>query len=493
MPVVALPKGLNAQQTSVCAQVRLQLSQDAVICRNAFNATLAISNGTQNTTLTNLTVTINILDSAGQPANNQFGVEPPRVTGTTDVSGGGTVLPGTTVSATWLLLPARTAAPVQDTQYTVGGQFSYVQNGQTITVPLYPAPIDVKPDPYLQLDYFWAHDVYGQDPFSPDIEPPVPFTLGLMVRNTGNGIADDFRIIASQPSIVDNEKGLLIAFEIIDSQVNADPVSPSLTLDLGDINPGATTVAKWDMISSLQGTFENYSASYSHVDALGNPMLSLIDSVNIHELAHAVRVDVPADDGRPDFLANDIPDETINPQNLPNNLYNSDGTVSPVTSITTATVSGTPASGSWQASLKCDSVGGYVYIVTTDPGGDASVLQRVVRSDGREIRMNDNAWTTHITLHPVDQPSNRQDLVHIFDIDGTGSYTLYYEQLPTVGTTAVGAKQMRDAQRVDVGSEGNLIVTAQFPDCFYAEAANRALAGCASRGFLRSRWAARCT
>lgn len=453
----------------VCAKVRVQLSQDIVISRNAFRATLEIGNDPQNFALENLRVVIDIRDGSDQPSNDRFGMHEPELSGIADVNGSGTVQPGTTASATWLLVPSRDAAPEMPTQYYVGGSFSYTQSGETVTIPLFPAPILVKPDPLLVLDYFLVRDVYSDDPFTPGIEPAEPFPLGLMVRNNGKGVADNFRISTSEPKIVENEKGLLIDFKLVSAQVNADLAGdPSLTLNLGDIDPGAVSVAKWTMTASLQGKFTEYKASFTHVDGMGNPRLSLIDAVNVHELTHAVRVEHPSDDRRPDFLVNDISDEG----HLPDTLYNSDASVLPVLAYTDAVVTSSLLQNH-QAVVDANVAPGWVYIRATDPGGDDYRLVRVVRSDGREVRMDDNAWTTHRTIRLEGQPSRREHFVHIFDQDSTGSYTLFYEPRPFDPDSIDQAKLLPDGGDVALGGDDSPVVTAQFPGAFYVEQLDR--------------------
>lgn len=64
-------------------------------------------------------------------------------------------------------------------------------------------------------------------------EPAIPFGLGILVKNTGLGVANDFTTTSAKPKIIANSDGLAIAFQITDSQVDAHPtLSPSLTLDL---------------------------------------------------------------------------------------------------------------------------------------------------------------------------------------------------------------------------------------------------------------------
>jgi hypothetical protein len=134
-----------------------------------------------------------------------------------------------------------------------------------------------------------------------------------MVQNKGQGTAKDFHITSAQPKIVDNEKGLLINFKIIATEVTGQNLQPTLTADIGDIPPGTNAIARWLMTSTLEGLFIDYSATFGHVDDFGNPKTSLIDDVSIHEMIHLVQASGALDDGKPDFLVNDIPD----PADLP--------------------------------------------------------------------------------------------------------------------------------------------------------------------------------
>ena len=99
----------------------------------------------------------------------------------------------------------------------------------------------------------------------------MPFSLGVLVSNAGYGKARDLRITSGQPEIIENEKGLLIKFEIISAQLGDKPSSPSLTVTFGDIEPSSTKVARWQMTSSLKGTFSNFSATFENINPLGKP------------------------------------------------------------------------------------------------------------------------------------------------------------------------------------------------------------------------------
>ena len=93
--------------------------------------------------------------------------------------------------------------------------------------------------------------------------------LGLLVTNVGGGTANNLSITTAQPQIVQNAKGLLRSFQIIGTKVGNQQVTPSLTVNFGDIAPGQTGDASFLILSSLEGLFENFTANVSHSNALG--------------------------------------------------------------------------------------------------------------------------------------------------------------------------------------------------------------------------------
>lgn len=178
--------GAAESGAGVCARVRLQLNQEAVLTRNAFNATLELGNSAPGSSLTNISVTLFMVDENGQPADERFGFRPPVVTGLGAVDGTGHLSGGSTGTVSYIIVPTSAAAPEQPTRYGVGGVLSYKLDGQEITVPLFPAPITVYPDPRLSVKYFHQRDVFSDDPFTRDlVEPTVPFSLAVMVQNRG--------------------------------------------------------------------------------------------------------------------------------------------------------------------------------------------------------------------------------------------------------------------------------------------------------------------
>jgi subtilase family serine protease len=274
-----------------CAHIVLQLDQKAVLTRDAFSATLQLGNRGADP-LTNVTVNLVVQNQAGQDVTSLFGIGAPILGGNlTAIDGTGSLATGATGQAQWTLLPSLDAAPQAPTNYLVSGTFSYTLNGATITIPLSPATISVQPNPELYLKYFLQRDVFADDPYTPAIEPSIPFPLAVMVQNKGYGIAHNFQITSAQPTIVDNEKGLLISFQIIGTEIAGQPATPSLTASFGDLAPGGIKIGEWFFTSTLQGLFTDYKATFQHVDPLGNPRLSLIQGVEIHEMTHLVRAE----------------------------------------------------------------------------------------------------------------------------------------------------------------------------------------------------------
>ena len=427
-PIVSTPSySFPPPAQGAVVQVKLQIDQTAVITRNAFKATLQLDNGASST-ISNLSVTLNPVDAAGQPATNAFFTQAPKLSGINAVDGTGTMAPGANGTAAWTLIPTRSAAPLGATNYAIGGTLAYTFNGDQVNLPLFAVPITVLPDPRLEVDYFLEHDVYSDDPFTPAVEPSIPFYLGVMMRNAGLGAARKVTITSAQPTIVDNDNGLLVAFQIVGSEAGTNAsVAPSLTLNLGDIPPGANALGLWAMTCSLEGSFIDFNASYQHTDALGGTDTSLIDTVTTHLLTHVVQTPWPLDDGIPDFLAND----STNVDALPNHLYASDGSVSSVTALTDSDpavfVSGVPSSSNPTTTI-CARTGapGYIYLEVADPADGTLAIANVRRADGSLVMMDRNVWQTPRRMHMV--PPQSRNLVHLFDYSATGTnfYTVTY-------------------------------------------------------------------
>ena len=417
----------------VCASIKMQIDQTATLAREAFAGTLTITNSEEAGSLSNVTMDIHITDVAGNPANGQFFISSPTYSSQFSVVNGNAILPdNATGTIKFTFIPDETAAPTTPIQYRIGGTIGFTDpTSGPITEPVFPSTITVYPQAKLQLNYFLQTDVIGDDPFTPQVEPSEAATLGLLVTNVGGGTAKQLSITTAQPQIVQNEKGLLDTFQIVGTQVGSQPQSPSLTVNLGDVAPGQTADANFSILSSLQGIFNNFTATFSHSDALGGLDTSLISSVQTHPLVHAGNFNFPGSTGATDYLANDIPD----PAGLPDTIYFSDGTTAQV-NIAQATSTQAGLTGQLSYQVTANVTSGWNAIQVPDPGAGYT-LYKVVRSDGTLIRVGDQAWTTDRTISPVGRGTVDNEL-HILDLNSTGSYRVYYKPT-TVGSPSVAS------------------------------------------------------
>ncbi|XP_041350126.1 uncharacterized protein LOC121369238 [Gigantopelta aegis] len=386
----------------VCAKVRVRIVQELVLTRDAFNARLEIENG-EDSALEDIRVTINIQATYGDgtAADNLFSIGSPKLSGLTGVDGTGSLGRGVSGSSEWLIIPYSTAAVKDDTLYDVGGRLSYTVAGSNFSVPLLPDTITVKPNPSLIVHYFHEKYVQGDDPMTKNItEPVVPFSLAVMISNGAYGTARQLKITSAQPEIIENEKGLLISFKIIGAQLGNKPITPSLSINFGDIESFETKTARWLLTSSLKGKFYNYSATFENINPLGDPQLSVLEKLDYHDLIHLVRIEHPDDDQLDDFLVNDVVDEDELPDALydsSNGFYSTHVVVSQVVKFqfvkteTRQSSTYTTVDLSVSVSSNDSDVYGYTRVINNIT---QLPLVQVTRSDGKQILMERNAWLT---------------------------------------------------------------------------------------------------
>ncbi len=414
------------QGEGVCARVKLQIDQSVVLSREAFNAALDLTNEGDDS-LTGISATVVVTNADGTPvSNNTIIVSVPVQSGLSN----GALPPAQTAHTTWSLIPTETAAPTGPTIYRVGGSVTYTRDEITVTVPFDPVVITVLPTPALRLKYFMQRDVFSDDPHTTVIEPSIPFSLGVMVENLGAGLAQNLHITSSQPEIIENEKGLLVDFDIISTQVDHTPQIPGLSADFGDILPGARKIGRWRMTSTLHGHFTKYDASFTHADPKAGPdipvsMPPLIQSVEIHEMLHEISAAGSFADGLPDFLVNDVPDI----EDRPDRLHLSDGSIATVSTVITAT-STAPTALMLDVPVTATMPAGWTYLRIPEPSNASFRLVGVTRSDGVVLVMDANVWTTDRTFIGFSQQPVHENRLHLIDHNSTGSYTLHYQPLP---------------------------------------------------------------
>jgi hypothetical protein len=285
----------------ICAKVTIVIKQDLILTREGFEAQLTISNGEEGP-LTNLNISLLIksANDSSSKVTHLFSIGNAslvKISG--GLSGNGRIESGDEAVIKWLLIPYKEAAPGTNVvNYLVSGGLVYysTSSGELVSYELYPRAITVRPDPTLELIYFMEKFVQSDDPLTPELEPTIPFTLGLLLTNRGGGVALNLNINSFQPEIVDNEKGLLIDFRIVSSSVNGVSQTPPslLKVSLGDVASNETKQCVWMMTSSLKGRFMRLNATYTNVNPNGDPKLSLIDKLEFKQLFKSVLIDLPA-------------------------------------------------------------------------------------------------------------------------------------------------------------------------------------------------------
>ena len=456
-------EGNTAQaQEAVCAQVKLEIQQELTLERSAFDARMTIRNGLIGFDLTEVGVTVTVTDADGQDASSLFFVDVFELSNISDVSGTGTVAAESVAEIHWLIIPSPGAGgdSPEGQVYNVGATLEYVLKGGYQLTEVVPDAIVVKPQPLLVLDYFNPRFVMGDDPFTPETEPSVPYTLGVRVKNGGYGTARNLAIDSSQPVIKENELGLLIDFELLNSYVNDEPVNNTLLVNFGDIDPGESKVARWNAISSLLGEYVSFEAEFTHSDELGGELTSLIQDVHAHVLIHDVLIDLPGKDSVKDFLALD--GDTYR-------VYGSDGVDEEATAYLPGgnppAVSGAPSEQDPEITLSFPETAGPVYAKVSEPADGDIPIACVVRSDGKTLSP-DNYW---ISMER-DGEHNWYPFVNIFDYNSNGTYTVQYNYGGSGGTieltpghlnftdVLLGHSLVREANVSNTG-DGDLAVT----------------------------------
>ena len=428
-------KAVAEENKSVCASISLQFSQKMVMTRQAFRGTLTVYNGHESTAMSDVKLALVVKDESGNVATaHEFQINPETLAGfegNLSLEDGWTLDAQQTGVATIMFIPTKFAAPTVEKRYSFGGTLSYVDpfTGLVVTRDLFPVTLTVTPSPNLDLTYFMQRDIKGDDPLTEEIEPCEEAEFSLLISNIGNGDATDVRMFTEQPKIIDNEKGLLIDFELISSQLNGSDktlaLGGTIATDFGTIPAQSTSYAQWWMKSSLLGHFTDYNVEATHVTSYGNPDLSLLNDVTIHELVRSIEV-VDGNTKLIGFMTNDI----VDAEDMPDMLYLSNGeieTVSLAQNINMSKVSDTDYSLTVSTTQN-----GWCYGNVVDPTYGLSALKSVVRqSDGKEMSLR-NFWQTDRTLRDGKDPlyENRIHFADNITSANGETYILTFEPIP---------------------------------------------------------------
>lgn len=445
---------------AVCAEVKIEIKQEMTLERQAFDAHMKISNGLSHISLEKVIISIRFSDEDGDTvlATNdpdepsaRFFIRVDSMTNISDVAGSGKIAPSTSADIHWLIIPAPGASKGLEsgTLYYVGATISYTIGGESHITEVTPDYIFVKPMPKMILDYFLPSDVYGDDAFTGPIEAPVPFSLGVRVKNSGHGTARELKIESAQPKIIENEQGVLIGFAIQGSQVNGKAGKESLRVDFGDIAPGTSGTARWIMTCTLSGQFVNFQADFSHSDELGGELTSLVDAVETHLLVHDVRVDLPGRDQTADFLARDGDILRVYESESADTVVTDQSASSDLSYL--GTQAGRPV-----YALSTPENEDFIFVRLSDPYHGNKVLHSAIRGDGKTIK-SENIW-----LSKSRDGQNWEYSINLFDVATTGEYTIVLAD-PAAVPAAPVFQTIADITAIE-GERISFIVQASDPD-----------------------------
>ena len=414
---------------SICVQVGVQFNQQMVMTREAFFGTFSVHNGFETNALEAIGLNFVVKDENDNNCTDLFQITTNSLTNLTAIDGSGSLGIGLNGMAQILFIPTKEAAPTEPKVYRFGGTFTFFDpyTADTIVCDLYPVPLMVHPSPDLYIDYFMQRDIIGDDALTLDIiEPSVPAELGVIINNKGAGVAKNVILETAEPEIVENSQGLIIDFSMYGASFNGNEAQLGLMeIPFGNIESGHTAVGEWLFTSSLLGHFVSYEAHVIHNNSYGNPNLSLVSHLDIHELIHPIRAYGNLEDGINDFLVNDVPDQN----SYPDSIYFSNGgrtgvsvansmsydhSVTPQDTIVTLTVR--PSKTGWN------------YGVVDDPGS-GYVLVGCKRNIDNQVIPLHNVWQTFVTLRDGEEPIYENKL-HFVDTLSNGrqdyTYTLIY-------------------------------------------------------------------
>ena len=431
--LILMPQISGAE--TACSRVSIEILQELTLERIAFDAKMVITNNIPDKDLSNIRVDVIIKDANGNVKNDLFYMRVSSTNKINAVDGTGVVKAATAAEVHWLIIPSPGAGGTDPVGvlYWAGATLTYTVDVKQEVVSVTPDKITVKPEAQLILDYFLPYEVIGDNPFTPQVEAPVPFPLAVRVLNAGYGAAKSLKIDSAQPKIVDNAQGLLIDFRLLGASVNDSAVSPSLTVNIGTLESKKIATGYWEMISTLSGRFVEFNATFSHASDLGGELTSILKQTNTHYLVHRVKVNLPGRDGRLDYLA----DTDKDAEHLPDAIFESEisgntGKVedarSPVKVISVVSNPARPTSQQPNVELKVTTGdAGWVYTKLPDPSNGMLKLLDVIRADGVHLDPN-NFWVAE----GLDANYQKIYTLHLLDYRAdaavTGSYTFVYSK-----------------------------------------------------------------
>lgn len=408
----------SGNSDGVCASVTLSFTQTITMSREYFEGSFSLKNN-EAAELTDISFKVLVRDSHGVDVSDHFEVNYYYISdefsgyqggGAVSVTGG-TLGAGQTGNMSISFVADKTIAAEQAEYYDFAATLAYTNgSGASVTMELAPVTLEVDPSPNLQLHYFLQEEIYADDPFTRKVEASRNADLGVMVINTGAGVAKNYRMSDFTIGYVSNESGLALDFNMKGVSLNGGELMAAGTdISFGDLAAHSTNSAVWYFNTNVQGRFTNYNtALITRTDAFGvqtvvteGDRFSLIESAKTHSLVRSLDAD---GDGKTDFLVNDVKDLA----KMADGLYLSTGEYADVHGVKNITVGSAVSADKLSVTAYVEE--GYNYIRFVEPGeGHYKVVDVSVGADALDSAAY---WQTDLYFAP-DGSTTDEDRLHI--------------------------------------------------------------------------------
>jgi len=253
-------------------EVKLQIEQKVSLEREAFDADLELTPSVS--ALQNVDLTLSIKDQNGDDASGLFFVAVTQKTGLSSLDQG--VMSGP-AKISWQLIPSSSAGgtTAEGQLYEISASMSYAYDGKQYTYATAAETVTVKPMPKLTLDYYLPYVVMAGKPVK----------IRVDVANGSAGAANHLVIASGQPKIVENVNNIPVSFSIDGSSASSDPAdyqAGKLDIDFGEVAAGGSESGYWQLTSTRNGYFVEFSADLKHENYLGMELDPLVQAVNTH-------------------------------------------------------------------------------------------------------------------------------------------------------------------------------------------------------------------